>query len=269
MRPLGSGLDNTAYETSSGLVVRCSKLADPVLRAEQVRREARLLEVVAARSPLAVPAIASVDVERGCLAYPKLPGVPLLLVPFADRMAAAPRLGATLGAFLAALHAVPEASVRELVEVDDWPPEEWQAEAREHYAEVARHVPAEYRGRIETFLRSPAPAPAAVSAFSHNDLGIEHVLVDPASLAVTGVIDWTDAALTDPARDLGLIHRDLGPAALDAALAAYGSDRLRVRAEFYARCSVFEDLAYGLTTGDPAYVGRCHAAFEWMFPQGY
>ncbi|GAB3405124.1 phosphotransferase family protein [Flindersiella endophytica] len=269
MRPLGSGLDNTAYETADGLVVRYSKLADPVERAAQVRREAHLLAAVAAWSPLTVPAIESVDAEQGWLAYPKLPGMPLLLVPPADRQAAASRLGTTLGGFLAALHGVPEASVRELVEVDDWPPSEWLAEAREHYAAVAHHVPAEFRPRIEVFLQSPAPEPAAELVFSHNDLGIEHVLVDPASLAVTGVIDWTDAGLTDPARDFGLVHRDLGPSALAAAFAAYGSDRVRARAEFYARCSVFEDLAHGLTTGVAAYVGKCHAAFEWLFPPRY
>jgi hypothetical protein len=44
---------------------------------------------------------------------------------------------------------------------------------------------------------------------------------------------------------------------------------LRGRAEFYAGCSVFEDLAYGLATGDAAYVDKCLAGFEWMFPTRY
>jgi hypothetical protein len=54
MRPLGSGLDNTAYETSSGLILRFPNVPDPVERAEQVRREARLLAAVAAWSLLGV-----------------------------------------------------------------------------------------------------------------------------------------------------------------------------------------------------------------------
>jgi aminoglycoside phosphotransferase (APT) family kinase protein len=73
--------------------------------------------------------------------------------------------------------------------------------------------------------------------FCHNDLGIEHVLVAPDSGAITGVIDWSDAALTDPARDFGLVHRDLGPAALAAALTNYPAGdtaALRERAAFYA-----------------------------------
>jgi aminoglycoside phosphotransferase (APT) family kinase protein len=88
------------------------------------------------------------------------------------------------------------------------------------------------------------------------------VLVDPSTSAVTGVIDWTDAAVGDPAYDLGLILRDLGPAALDAALGALGrdDDGLRERAGFYARCTLVEDLAYGLEHDEPAYVRKSVAA---------
>jgi hypothetical protein len=39
---------------------------------------------------------------------------------------------------------------------------------------------------------------------------LEHVLVDVEANAVTGIIDWTDAAIADPARDLALIYRDFG-----------------------------------------------------------
>jgi aminoglycoside phosphotransferase (APT) family kinase protein len=41
-------------------------------------------------------------------------------------------------------------------------------------------------------------AERAELVLSHNDLGIEHVLVDPATLEVTGVVDWSDAAIVDP-----------------------------------------------------------------------
>jgi len=37
---------------------------------------------------------------------------------------------------------------------------------------------------------------------------------------VTGIIDWSDAAIVDPAHDFGLLHRDLGPAASTSPSAA-------------------------------------------------
>jgi hypothetical protein len=92
----------------------------------------------------------------------------------------------------------------------------------------------------------------------------------PATWAVTGIIDWSDAAITDPAYDFGLLYRDPGPAALAAALAGYrlGGDisGIRERAVFYARCAVPEDLAHGVATGQDAYVSKSLAALGWLFP---
>jgi aminoglycoside phosphotransferase (APT) family kinase protein len=45
--PLGAGLDNTAFDVDGELVVRLSRDPDPAERARVVRREARLLAVVA------------------------------------------------------------------------------------------------------------------------------------------------------------------------------------------------------------------------------
>ncbi len=245
MEPLGEGLDNRAYEVD-GMVVRIRR-ADP----RSVLREAALLRLVATVSPLPVPVPAEVDPDRGLMSYPKLPGVPLL--GRSPRSPAA--LGATLGGFLAALHAVPVARVAGLVEIDDSPPAEWLDEAAAIWPSVADRLPA-------SFLPARAPDPPATPVFSHMDLGIEHVLTDPATQAVTGIIDWTDAAVGDPAYDLGLILRDLGPAALDAALGALGSEDagLRERAGFHARCALVEDLAYGLEHDRPAYVEKSIAA---------
>jgi hypothetical protein len=41
---------------------------------------------------------------------------------------------------------------------------------------------------------------------------------------------------------------------------------LSERAVFYARCSVFEDLAYGIRTGRHQYADKSLAAMAWLFP---
>jgi aminoglycoside phosphotransferase (APT) family kinase protein len=132
-------------------------------------------------------------------------------------------------------------------------------------------VPVAHRRAVGAFLAAPPPAARYAPAFSHNDLGIEHVLVDPVALMVTGVIDWSDAAIVDPACDFGLLYRDLGPAALDAAISSCRTGvndlvTLRARAVFYARCSLLEDLAYGIETGQDNYVDKSLAAMVWLFP---
>jgi aminoglycoside phosphotransferase (APT) family kinase protein len=83
----------------------------------------------------------------------------------------------------------------------------------------------------------------------HGDLGAEHVLVD--GDRITGVIDWGDAAIGDPAVDHGRLMRDLGPI-------AGGGDRAR----FYAVCTAIEDLAFGLEAGRDSYRVNALAALD-------
>jgi aminoglycoside phosphotransferase (APT) family kinase protein len=89
---------------------------------------------------------------------------------------------------------------------------------------------------------------------------------------IAGVIDWSDAAICDRAYDFGLLLRDLGPTALDAALGCYGIDTdvatLTQRAWFYARCAAIEDLAYGLETGHHEYTTKSLDALPWLFSRG-
>ncbi|WP_432939805.1 phosphotransferase family protein [Kribbella sp. CA-253562] len=255
---LGAGLDNVAYEVNGELVVRIAQEAGTVVR------EAALLAEVGRVSPLPVPEPVFVLGEHNCLAYRKVPGTPLIDVPLAERAAYAVAVGAELGILLAALHTSGLERRTDLVDVDDAPLTDWLEEAAEQYADVAETLTTGQQQSVESFLDSPLPEPADRLVFSHNDLGIEHVLVAPGTGKVTGVIDWSDAAVCDPARDFGLILRDLGPAALDAALDRCPDD-LRDRAWFYARCSLLEDLHYGLETGRTAYAEKSLARLEQVF----
>ncbi|MEW9528800.1 phosphotransferase family protein [Microbispora sp. NPDC049125] len=272
---LGEGQDNAAYEVNGELIVRFSKEPDPRRRAANVNDEARLLATVAGISPLPVPEPAFTAAEQGCLAYFKLPGLPLIDVPSSRRSAHGASIAAALGELLAALHSVsagPTADlVAGLVGTDDEPKALWLSEAAQLYADLAPHVPAAHRPAVEAFLDAPPPADGPALAFSHNDLGIEHVLVDPVTWAVTGVIDWSDAAIVDPACDFGLLYRDLGPDAVRVALRGYPADvheteAIVARAAFYARCGVFEEMAYGLETGHREYFDKSLAALRWLYP---
>ncbi|WP_186763020.1 phosphotransferase [Lentzea tibetensis] len=222
---LGEGLDNVAYEVNGMLVVRCSKRG--------MGNEVELLKLLKDISPLPVPEPIYAD-ER-CMAYPKLPGTPLN----GDT-----RLLDTLADFLATLHAMNTEDVEDLVEIDHQPLTEWRDEAVTYAEQLGYHELAEQ-------LKNQAlPEPATELVFSHNDLGAEHVLTQDGE--ITGIIDWTDAAICDPAYDYGLLYRDLGPAALDACPGV-----LVERVEFYARCTIFEDLVHG----------RDATALGWLFPE--
>jgi aminoglycoside phosphotransferase (APT) family kinase protein len=260
---LGEGLDNVAYEVNGELIVRASRETDPTLRSQSTQREANLLAVVAGLSTLPVPGPVFVAAEAGVLAYTRLPGLPLMEHPAAEPA----RLASTLGRFLSRLHQAPLERVEKLVEQDAYPLLAWLEDAQRDYQEIVEHLPAAARPLVEDFLgRTPPAEPlAAAAVFCHNDLGAEHVLVDAGANAVTGVIDWSDAAIADPARDLALIYRDLGTEIFDLTLAHYEGhfdDAERERAVFYARCKILEHIAYGVRTGARPYAvaGLAHLA---------
>lgn len=244
---LGEGLDNATYEVNGELIVRARKETNPASRSESTRREADLLAVVVGLSTLPVPEPVLVDTEAGVIAYVKLPGLPLMDHPVGEPT----RLAPALGEFLGRLHRAPLEKIEGLVERDTYSLEAWRQDAERDYQGISGHLPPAYRRLVEDFLGRTPPAEPRAVAFCHNDLGAEHLLVDVEANALTGVIDWTDAAIADPARDLASIYRDLGPETFGLTLAHYGGcfdDPDRERAAFYARCKLLEDVAYGLRT---------------------
>jgi len=235
---LGHGLDNAAF-AAGDLVVRVTRDGD-------VEREARLLEVVAEGVVLPVPVPRFADADAGVLAYPRIPGRPLL--------GRSPPAGsaAALGRFLRELHAVDPARVDDLVPAEDPDPDEWLAGLDGPDA-------------LLRIVRASRPRPSVRRVLAHADLGAEHILELDGTL--TGVIDWSDAALTDPALDFARLYRDFGPAFLEELLAAYGPlEGAMPRIEFYARCAALEDLAYGQARGRRAYAANAARSFAWLFP---
>lgn len=229
IQPLGSGWDNTAYLLDGDVVFRFPRKESTVALLE---RETRVLPRLAGRLPLDVPEPrwTGRPTERfpwPFAGYRRLPGVAADAANLseAERMAAA----APLGAFLAALHAIPAedldlsgdeigrmAFARRMPEL----------EARlAHLRERGRvGDPAPWLRLFEGDVPGTPPAPAVV----HGDLYARHLLVDDGR-RVSGVIDWGDLHAGDSAVDLSIAYGFLPPRARAAFLRAYGPMDARTR----------------------------------------
>jgi aminoglycoside phosphotransferase (APT) family kinase protein len=256
----GAGWDHVAWRVDAAdgasWIVRAASLDEPGdADVGDVRREVAVMQLVRRQLGDLVADAVVVDESTGCMAYRRVPGIPLqdLVANEAIGTADVHRLAGEIGALIGAIAAIDTAAAGAPIPVDDAGPDAWLAELPAALDVIgSRLAPAE-RHAVERFISSAPPAAPGRDelGLAHNDLGGEHVLVDRDTMAITGIIDWSDAAVADPAAELGRLLRDLGGAHLDAVLAGVDPPAARraalvERAWWYARCLVVEDLAYAV-----------------------
>ncbi|MGF1661332.1 MAG: phosphotransferase [Kineosporiaceae bacterium] len=258
---LGAGLDHQAFAVGDELIARFVVGPDAEVT-ESVTREAEVLRVVEGRLPVATPHVVDARPELGLLVTSRIQGSSLL-----GRDMPTPATADSIADVLVALHTIDVAEVASVVEHDDHPLTAYAEEGHEHLVVAGPRMPATSRRAAEAALgRVPEDAPSAV--FVHDDFGAEHLFVDDRG-ALTGVIDWADAAVADPARDLARGLRDFGPAVHSRVVARYpamGDPDTRARTWFLARCMALEDLAYGITEGRQAYAEAALRSLTWLLP---
>ncbi|MFP2959070.1 phosphotransferase family protein [Myxococcus sp. 1LA] len=256
---LGEGMDHQAFEVDGRYVFRFPRSDEA---AGHLEWEARLTAWLAPRLPLPIPvyrflAPSTADIVVGFGGYEKLPGMPALLVEPARLDLS--DLGRRLGAFLATLHALDTAEADALgVPGDDDPElEAWSAAALEdlHLAVEHGHVEPHRAADWERRLTVRPTGGRGLPRLLHGDFAAEHVLVNAHGVP-TGVIDWSDACVGDPARDLaGLLHWGGAPM-LASALETYGavSPAVLTRARWFAACRAVADVTFGQTQGRTEYI---------------
>ncbi len=261
LRRFAEGWDNALWAVGDGLVFRFPRRAIAV---PGVEREIRLLGRLAPRLPLPIPDPIHVGVPSDAFPWP-FSGARLLPgreIAHAGRPgAAAPSaFGASLGAFLRALHA--PALADELGEglADDPMGRADMAvrvpRTRDRLAQLAAAglwiAPPPVEPILAAALELP---PASASSLVHGDLHVRHVLVDEQRLPAA-VIDWGDACLADPSVDLALYWSLLDDDGRAAFRAAYGDAGLTPGRLLRARVlALFLDAVlalYALDTGDEA-----------------
>ena len=228
VEPLTEGWDNTVHLVEGRWVFRFPRRA---VALAGVEREIAVLPRLAARLPLPVPVPEFVGTPSTTYPWPfwgarLLPGreLPETALPDARREPAA----RSVGAFLRALHDPDQVvAVGGELPVDPMRRGDpgWRApRARVIVDRLARRGLGQPHRVLRQFLDdaerlSPSTEPPVVV---HGDLHVRHLLVDDAGRA-TGVIDWGDLCLGDPAVDLSLAYAGFAGPARAALFAEYGA----------------------------------------------
>ncbi|MFC9925979.1 aminoglycoside phosphotransferase family protein [Streptomyces sp. NPDC127190] len=233
VRPVREGHDYTWYVGTRQVLRLAPDREASALR----RRELRLRDLVRPHLPLAVPtSVAHGDWAPG-LAYTldtKLPG------GTADEHDVSALGEADLAGLLTGLRAVP-ARQAEALGVPRTAPRSLEALRRMAVHAAERLAAADEFDAARLLQLTPAgaaqlAAQPGTAVLTHHGLTGEHVVVS-ADGRVRGILDWTRAAVGDPAEDIAGLALAVGsPAAVRAAtLAGYGA-RPCLRGLWLARC---------------------------------
>lgn len=192
----------------------------------QLQREAAALVVIRPRLNLSVPDIAVFApsaIGHLAVAYPLLPGVSgEEHRPEGSSLSAA---ADTIATCLRHLHEIDPTLID--AELPEWT-DDYHArlEAVVDLADVVRrHAPDDISPIMERYLDGTVEIPSATAdtALCHTDLKGEHFLLNADTKTITGIIDWADIAVDDPAVDIGSLAIWLGEDFVRSVATRYGS----------------------------------------------
>ena len=250
---LTHGCDHDVLLLDERLVFRFPKRDDYLPR---FCAEVRLLAVAASKLPLAVPQYAYLPPALDFGGYVLLPGCELRPEHVAAMAAdERKRIAAQLGQFITALHDLSA----EVATPSGFAPDYWWSQsntaARYELIRLALepHLDAaEARWLDEQFawyLSRRIPERAVVL---HSDLAPDHLLFDPSRGELTGIIDFADVEIGDPAIDFAGLW-DYGEPFADETLESYRGvvdPELRERSRFMGRVAgaeIMYDILQGKT----------------------
>ena len=257
---LGEGYDSIAFDVNAGWVFRFPKRPDVE---RQLFIERAILPLLAGRIVIPMPAFSFHGVPsdlfpRHFAGYPGLPGVPAIGVePAAENPVG---LAPVLGEFLSSLHEFPVEAATALG-VPEYAPglllDDVRDETLDDLHRVRQVIPDVPEEAWRSFFERRPATTGVAPTLVHGDLAAEHILIDPQGPAVTGIIDWSEVSVSDPAIDFAGLWHWRGSELASAVLSQYRGrhdDGLLDRARYFGACRGVGDVVFGLETGRPEYL---------------
>jgi aminoglycoside phosphotransferase (APT) family kinase protein len=196
--------------------------------------------------------------------YRKLPGIGGNTSKMVDRQ----RVAQQLGEFLTRLHTYPVDKAREA-----GVPEarnlvaHWREKSREQLRKLN-----DLNVNMDLLLRylendTPVSFQGSLSLV-HNDLWAEHILVNTCSGEVSGIIDWSDAVIGDPAIDFACLYAWYGKSWSENVLAHYTGKldaEVISRSRYLAMCLAIHNITLGRAQDRAQWINAGYAALELVF----
>jgi aminoglycoside phosphotransferase (APT) family kinase protein len=205
---VGSGWDNEVYLVDEEWMFRFPRNAEQV---PWVEREIALMPVVSAALGSLAPRFEKIgrpttDFPYPFVGYERIDGVGADTIEVRDQDA----LARDLADAYTRVHTIDPSLVPRTP--DGWEDEtwhDWRVHDAEDIEDLPEVLPPEVREKALPFIMGDVAPPGLIDVprVVHNDICGDHVLVEPATGRLTGLIDWADMMAGDPVLDfVGLIQ---------------------------------------------------------------
>lgn len=224
-----------------------------------LEREAQILRHISDRMPLKTPRVRwvspmSAEPGEAFLSYDYLPGSSLWSEVLESEVHAVTRvkLASQLGGFLAKLH---EFELWD--EAREWPvldgPNVWSQMYEEFQECLFPSMRPDAKLAVEAHFTEYLQEPALrefTPCLRHGDFGAGNVLYHASDQTISGIVDFSEAGIGDPAVDLAAASC-FGEEMYAGICAAYpAADALLARARFYRGTFALQEALHGLRVGD-------------------
>jgi len=217
--------------------------------AEAMRNEVGFLPQFGPLSPLPVPVY--VYRHACCVGYKKIWGENLR----PDKMRQLPDnklddLAARFAAFLSTIHTFPTDQAEALGLRESWG--DWRRKGRAYFMEnlsplLTRRARLSVESLFDEFFNMEFQ-----KVVVHGDFNSDHILFDNATSAITGIIDFGDLTIEDPATDLHGVYDEFGHSFFEKLLSHYTGpigDALFDRMKTRTKATVLFDAVYAHQRG--------------------
>ncbi len=225
VQALGSGWDFDTFGIDLQWVARFPRRAEVVPAMETEYHMMPTLATELAPLGIEVPQVYGIGGPTATFPYPFLVQRRLwgLSLDSVGPSRFAIRLAPHLGQALSVVHSLVPPSGMQRAQGDE---DKWLAETVAAVAELSPALRSRVPRAIEWIEGHPALPPPypGPPRLLHNDLSPGHVRVARTGLGVLGILDWSDVASGDPARDFAILYSWGGPDVLKHMLPGYTLD---------------------------------------------
>nr|WP_242520226.1 aminoglycoside phosphotransferase family protein [Halobacillus kuroshimensis] len=252
------GQNNDVYLINGKYVFRFPKYKEGV---QKLIQETRVLDHIQGKLPLPIPEPAyrfldDQEPENAFAGVRWIEGEPLWPEDM-ERLEESlqKHIAGQLSSFLCRLHNIPT----ERRTVEKTTAEQIKADLETLYADIQHRLfpfmcgpsTIEVKDTFETFFEQERFTFS--TTLIHGDFGPSNLLWDKKSRQVTGVIDFGETGIGDPAYDFAGLLSGYGEAFVKEALSLYpGGAQMFERAHFYQQTFALREALYGLNYGDRA-----------------